>query len=116
MSVNSRKGYQAERALEVLEQARGLQVWRPRAGRAADCGDLAGLPLVQQIKDHGTLQLGTWMSELESQVVHAGVPTGVVIHKRRGKGVQDWYVTTTVRLWLPVLDLCAKHLDGEAVR
>jgi hypothetical protein len=116
VSEASRKGYRAEHALEDLEQARGLMVWRPRAGRARDCGDLAGLPLVQSVKDRGTMALGVWMTELESQVVHAGTQTGFVIHKRRGKGVQNWYVTTTVRLWLPVLDLCAAHLDGEPVR
>jgi hypothetical protein len=112
----SRKGYLAEHKLEELEKARGLMVWRPRAGRARDCGDLAGLPLVQSVKDRGTLALGAWVSELESQVVNSGCATGFVIHKRRGKPITDWYVTTSVRLWLPVLDLCAAHLDEEMVR
>lgn len=116
VSAASRKGYSAEHALEALEQARGYQVWRPRAGRARDCGDLSGLPLVQSVKNHGRLDLATWVGELESQVAHAGAATGVVVHKRRGKPIESWYVTTTVRLWLPVLDLCVAHLDGEMVR
>jgi hypothetical protein len=113
VSAASAKGYWAEHEIEKIEQARGYQVWRPRAGQPRDRGDLAGLPLVQQVKNRDRLELGVWMSELESQVVNAGAQTGVVIHPRRRRNIQDWYVTTTVRLWLPVLDLCARHLDGE---
>lgn len=116
MSAASKKGYDAEHAMELLEQGRGHMVWRPRAGRPRDCGDLAGLPLVQSVKNRGAMELALWVGELESMVINAGVQTGVVIHKRRGKGPLDWYVTTNVRLWLPALDLMAAHLPEEMVR
>lgn len=116
MSAASKKGYGAEHAMELLEQERGLMVWRPRAGAPRDRGDIGGLPLVQSVKNRGELKLSTWVGEMESMVVHAGVRTGVVIHKRRGKGPMDWYVTTNVRLWLPVLDILAANLNEDFVR
>lgn len=109
MSTSSRKGYAGERPIEELLLAEGYNgVYRPRAGRARDCGDLGGLPVVISAKNHGRLALAEWVTDLESQVVHAGLRSGVVWHKKRGRGdPRDWYVTTTGRLFLPLLALAA---------
>jgi hypothetical protein len=105
MNVSARKGYQGERAVELLLRDQGFDVHRPRAGRPDDVGDLVGnLPCVVSIKNQVKLELGPWVSEMTAMVARTPHSTGVVIHKRRGKGQAiDWYVTTTVGLWLPQL-------------
>jgi len=114
MSRSSRLGYEGERPIEVLLQDRGLMVARPRAGRARDCGDLSGLPLVISVKNVKHQELASHVSDLESMVLNAGVSTGVVWHKRRGKSSPlDWYVTTSGRLFLPLMELAIAHLPGE---
>ncbi len=105
MGKNHRLGYDAERAVEVMWRGRDRAVMRPRAGTHQDVGDLVGLPIVQSIKNWNHLALAQWVSDLDDQVEHAGLETGVVWHKRRGKGSPlDWYVTTSGRLALPLLE------------
>lgn len=113
MSSNSRKGYAGERPIELLLQEHGLPgADRPRAGRQRDCGDFGGVPLVISAKNHGRLDLAGWVSDLESQVVNAGANSGVVWHKKRGKSdPRDWYVTTSGRLFLPILGLLRLHWE-----
>jgi hypothetical protein len=114
VSTASRKGYDGERPIELLLQGMGLHVARPRAGRPQDHGDFTGLPLVISAKNHATARLGPWTSELEAMAVHAGVRSGVVWHKRKGKASPlDWYVTTTGRLFLPLLALACEQWDEE---
>jgi hypothetical protein len=115
VSRNSKLGYAGERPIEVLLQERGvLAAARPRAGRQRDCGDISGAPLVLSVKNVKHQELAKHVTELESMVLNAGVSTGVLWHKRRGKGSPlDWYVTTSGRLFLPLLDLAIAHLPGE---
>lgn len=114
MSYASDKGYVAERAVEVMWNERGRPVTRPRAGAVADVGDLVGMPLVQSIKNHARLDLATWISGMETQMVHAGLPMGVVWHKRRGKASPyEWYVTTTGGCAALLLDA---YCDAVAAR
>jgi hypothetical protein len=118
VSANAKKGYSAEHAVEALLTDRGYSVYRPRAGRQRDTGDLAGLPTVISVKNHVTLHLAEWVGDLESMVVAANVGTGVLWHKRRGKGdPRDWYVTTSGRLFLPLLgEYCRARKFSEIVR
>lgn len=96
MSYTSKKGYSAERAMEVLWNERGRPVMRPRAGATEDIGDLVGMPLVQSVKNHRALALAGWVDGMTEQVAHAGLELGVVWHKRPGKGhPHDWYLTTS---------------------
>ncbi len=105
MGRNHRLGYDAEHAVEVMWNERGRPVLRPRAGSQQDIGDLFGLPIVQSVKNHAELRLSSWVNDLADQVGHAGLETGVVWHKRRGKASPlDWYVTTSGRLALPLLE------------
>jgi hypothetical protein len=108
MSTASRKGYSAEHAIELLLNERGLDATRPRAGRAQDCGDFGGVPMVISAKNWADLRLATWVTDLERLVLNADARSGVVWHKRKGRGdPRDWYVTTTGRLYLPLLDLAS---------
>ena len=106
MTTAHRKGYAGERAVELLLRSEGLDVHRPRAGRPGDIGDLVGrdLPTVVSVKNHARLDLAGWVDEMSAMVGRTPFDTGVVIHKRRGKGqATDWYATTSVGLWLPLL-------------
>lgn len=113
MSANSRKGYSAEHAIEVMLADMGHQVWRPRAGATQDCGDIGGLPYVVSVKNHATLKLAEWVTRAEEMAVHAGQPSAVVWHKKRGKAdPRDWYVSMSGRLFLPWHALAVKHWEG----
>lgn len=106
MSANSAKGYRAEHDIEVMLAGNFSHhvIARPRAGAQLDRGDISGLPAVISIKDHARMELSSWVNDLEGMCRAARVDTGVVWHKRRGKGSPlDWYVTTTGRLFLPML-------------
>lgn len=104
MSRASRLGYDAEHAIEVYLAEHGFACVRPRAGAPQDRGDLAGLPVVVSIKNHKATELGKWMSALPRMCAAAGLPLGVVWHKRRGKASPaDWYVTTDGATFLALL-------------
>lgn len=104
MSYASRKGYSAERAVELLVREHVPTSYRPRAGQLHDVGDISGIPLVISVKNHARLELSTWVTQLERMVGHAGVDTGVVWHKRAGIAHPDgWYVTTSGRLFVPLM-------------
>lgn len=114
MSYESKKGYSAERAVEVMWNDRGRPVMRPRAGAFADVGDLVGLPIVQSVKNHKSLALADWVDGMRRQCDNAGLPLGVVWHKRRLRGHPDgWYVTTSGAM---AVDLIEAYCDRVAAR
>jgi hypothetical protein len=114
MSYSHDKGYRGERPIELLLQDRYGSGHRPRAGSHNDVGDIGGLPIVISVKNHETMVLSTWVDQLGKMVARSQVSTGVVWHKRRGKGdPSGWYVTTTGGLFLPLLD---SYLKQEAER
>jgi hypothetical protein len=110
-------GYSAEHAVEMwLRRGTGAYCFRPRAGSIHDVGDLLGLPFLVSVKNHAELRLGEWTSDLERMVLNAKAgdwpmtEAGIVVHKRRGRGsVDDWYVTTSGRLAMPLLKC---YVDG----
>ena len=105
MSYASGRGYRAEHYVEMFLQERGVACYRPRAGRQADVGDLGGVPIVVSIKDHVSVSLGTWTTDLQRMVNASDAETGVVWHKRKGStDPRRWYVTTTGELFLPFYD------------
>lgn len=113
MSANSRKGYSAERAIEVMLQNMGRHAYRPRAGAAKDCGDIGGQPYVISVKNHGRLALAEWVSDAEAMAVNARLRSAVVWHKKRGKAdPREWYVTMSGRLFLPWHELATEHWES----
>lgn len=118
MSYASQKGYAAEHAVVQVLTAAGNHCYRPRttSHANADTGDVAGLPLIISIKNHARLDLATWTDELSTMVTRqAQWDAGVVIHKRKGKGQpRDWYVTTTVGLFLPLLAGFIDHIERDS--
>lgn len=122
MSTASRLGYDGEaplvdylnahdRALlDTLNTIHGpfgtrQDYYRPRAGSPRDKGDIGNLPYVVSCKNWGSVRPAEWTRDLKDMCANAGLGTGVVSWKRRGKGNPgDWFVLTTWDLFLPFHD------------
>ena len=112
-SAAKAKGSKAER--DVVKY---LLTWFPYAerrlaGATEDKGDIAGVNGVCiEVKDHAKMALSGWVEEMLLETKNAKAWTGVVIHKRRGKGdAGDWYATLPVSMWV---ELLRKAMDNEA--
>ena len=87
--------------------------YRPRAGQVNDVGDILGLPITVSVKNQVTLKLSAWVLGCERMARASGLEAGVVWHKRRGKSSPaDWYVTTSGKLFLPMLKAYVEVCDG----
>ena len=106
-SKSKRKGSQAERQVVAWLKANGYKYADRRlAGATLDKGDISGVPGVTiEIKNHAKLDLAGWTAELEVEIANDGAWTGVVIHKRKGKGdVGEWYATMPAKVWIALLN------------
>lgn len=97
---NKAKGSAAERAVCDYLNVRGVDAERVPAGATLDRGDIwvpdKNWPAIQ-VKNHARLNLAGWIDDVTIQAVNAGRDTGIVVHKRRGKGNPGaWYVTLTL--------------------
>jgi hypothetical protein len=107
VSRASRKGYVAEAMVVAWLTARGYYVWRPRttSRQRTDTGDVRGLPFVVSIKNHARIHLAEAVDEMADQVVRSRWRTGILVHKRVGRGrAEDWYVSLPLRLMGPFID------------
>ncbi len=87
-----------------------LKKWFPYAerriaGAHLDKGDIAGVNgVVIEVKNHRRLDLSAWIKELEVEIKNDKAWTGVVLHKRIGKGdVGEWYATMPAKLWIELI-------------
>jgi Holliday junction resolvase len=95
VSAARAKGTAAETAVVRFLQANGYPAAERRAlAGSQDCGDIAGLPVVVEVKNAARTELAAWVDEALKEAVNSGASAAVVWHKRRGKGSPgDWYVT-----------------------
>ena len=106
MSKSKQKGTAAETAVvKYLKENGFTQVERRALQGSQDKGDISGIPnVVIEVKDHKTMTLGQWMEELKVEIKNDNAKSGVVIHKRRGKGdVGEWYASMPVHNWVELL-------------
>lgn len=62
-----------------------------------------GLYIVEA-KNRKTLALPQWWQETETEAANAGVPFGVIVHKRVGKTKpEDQWATMTLGQWLRLM-------------
>lgn len=99
------KGSKAERDVVAYLKKWFPYVDRRLAGATLDKGDISGIPGVTiEIKNHARLDLSGWLAELQTEMNNDKAETGVVIHKRKGKGnVGDWYATMPVSVWIELI-------------
>ena len=112
-SAAKRKGSGAERDVVAWLKTNGYPYADRRlAGATLDKGDVSGIPGVTiEIKNHAKMDLAGRVGELETEMKNDNAWTGVVIHKRKGKGdVGQWYATMPASVWLALL----KKVDGKA--
>lgn len=107
MSAASRKGASFERdAADWLAARLGDDRIDRRVKRGTnDTGDIGGIrtPLggrvVVEVKNQARMELAAWVDEAERERGNDDATVGVVLHKRRGRGVTRFgenYVTLTV--------------------
>jgi hypothetical protein len=111
-SAAKAKGSQAER-----DVVKWLKEWFPYvdrrlAGATLDKGDISGIPGVTiEIKNHAKMDLAGWIEELIVEMTNDNAWTGVVIHKRKGRGrPAEWYATMPAQVWV---DLLRKVINGQ---
>jgi Holliday junction resolvase len=105
------KGSGAERDVVVALKDEGfIYADRRLAGATLDKGDISGIPGVTiEIKNHAKMDLAGWTEELKVEMTNDKAWTGVVWHKRKGKGNPlDWYCTMPARVWIELLKLALK--------
>ena len=105
---NKAKGSAAERASCDYLNVRGVEAERVPAGATLDRGDIwvpdKNWPAIQ-VKNHARLDLAGWVDDVAIQARNAGRETGIVIHKRRGKGnPASWYVTCTLDTLITLIE------------
>lgn len=106
MSKQRAKGTRAESAVVEFLRQNGFPYAERRALHGAvDKGDITGMPgVVIEVKDHKTITLAEFMSELREEVNNANAQTGVAVVKRRGTlQVGDWYAVMPVSWWVDLL-------------
>ena len=107
------KGSGAERAVVAWLKQWFPYVDRRLAGATLDKGDVSGIPGVTiEIKNHAKMDLAGWVEELKVEMANDNAWTGVVLHKRKGKGdPADWYATMPASVWI---ELLKRVTDGKA--
>jgi Holliday junction resolvase len=94
MNPSKRKGTAFETLVVRYLQDHGFPYAERRAlAGNADKGDIAGVPgIALECKATKAFTASTFVDEANIEAHNAGVPTGVAIVKRRGKGAGDAYV------------------------
>lgn len=105
MSKSKRKGTAGETAVVTALQEEGYpHVERRALAGVNDKGDVAGLPVVVEVKNHKAMALAEWVDEANVEAENAGVEVGVVWHKRVGRGdPRRWYVSMDGERFLKLL-------------
>ena len=115
MSKSKQKGTAAETAVVRYINQFGWNTERRALTGSADMGDITGVPVVIEVKNHRVMKLAEWVDEAKVEAANAQVGVGVVWHKRRGKGSPgEWYVTMTGHAFLWLLD-AAEAADGDEI-
>lgn len=106
MTAQAQKGAKFESSLLPLLELHYPGVYRLKNQGAKDKGDFK-LPgetrFIIQAKNWNRLSLGQWVDAATTQAANAGVPVGVVTHKRKGTtAALEQFVTMKLGdfLWL----------------
>ena len=116
-SAAKAKGSGAERDVVKYLKQWFPYVDRRLAGATLDKGDISGIPGVTiEIKNHAKMNLGGWIEELLTEMANDKAWTGVVWHKRKGRGSPaDWYCTMPGHVYVDLLQraLIGGHTDDK---
>jgi len=68
-----------------------------------DTGDIHAPPVVLECKSVAKIDLAGFVDQAEREAKNAGLPVGVAVVKRRGKGVAAGYVVMSMETFARVL-------------
>lgn len=99
------KGNADERAVvDFLRQNEYPLATRMRSGWKDDKGDIEGVPdTCIEVKAERRTDLAGYMRELATEMENARATTGVVVVKKRGANVSEWYACAPLHLWVTLL-------------
>lgn len=106
------KGTSHETALVNYLIERGFK-YAHRNPLSSPEGDVGGIPMVWEAKNHAAMALGDWVAQAEKSAARTGKPY-CVAHKRRGKGIAQTYATTSVEHMVTLMkafDICTERGD-----
>lgn len=111
MNRSKRKGTSAETAVvEYMRKCGWENVERRALQGKADKGDIAGTPVVIEVKNCAEMQLSQWLKEAAVEADNAGLDVGVVWHKKRGTtNPGEWYVTMSGNSFIELLSAYAEE-------
>lgn len=71
---------------------------------SADRGDLTGMPgVVIEAKNHKTIDLASWVDELDQEMKNAGAEVGAVMFPRRNRTVDQAYAVMPAAVFARLL-------------
>lgn len=108
MSAEKAKGSAFERDVVRYLAEHGFPYAERRlAGAALDRGDIAGTPgICWECKSHARIDLPGFLAELKAEKQNAQAAVGVLVVKRRSKGVDQAYAV------MPLADMCELLQDA----
>ena len=107
-NANKAKGTRFESSVRNWLLDRRSKAWRPAQTGHKDEGDVHLDNMVAlQCKDAAQQRYSAWVEDANEQAVNAGLPYGVVVHKKRGKPIGESLV---------VLDLDTFHMIQRRLR
>jgi hypothetical protein len=113
MSGERAKGTRFETAVCDYLREHFPRVERRAMSGSRDRGDIAGIPeTVIECKDQRRVELALWVDQATAEAMNAGVPLGVVVHKRLRRPIRDAYVTMPLREFALLL-VEARANDGR---
>ena len=106
-SANKRKGTRFESdVVQYLNDNKPYSVGRRAQHGAFDRGDVVGVPdwaiEIKNVADWSK-RLGSFVAEAETEAIHAGVPFGAVVIKRRNDSINRAYVVMSLEQFVEVL-------------
>jgi len=104
-SANKARGSQFERDVVKYLQEHGFPLAERRygAGLREDKGDIRGVPVTLECKNHAQISLSQFLDEALIEAKHAGTKLGAAVIKRRGKGTKDAYVVMSLEQYTELL-------------
>lgn len=106
---NKRKGTAWESAIVTFLRDQGQDARRVAQTGRLDTGDIHAGKFCVEAKNQRAIDLAGFVDQAEREAVHAGLPYGVAVVKRRGKGAASGYavmsLATLARL-MTVINSC----------
>ena len=101
---NKVRGTNHETATVKYLNENGFSCERRALAGNLDKGDIVGIPnVVVECKDAQRHEMAAWLDETETERVNANAQFGILVVKRRGKGIAEAYAVTPLNQMVKLL-------------